>query len=145
LADGVGAEPDGPVGGKELLYRRVDPEKVDRKTGRPVSQAFGPIEKGMSVDRAELCGRDPAHVKDKSTDYVCSATAEAVRGIEVKQIDKKGRVLDKHYGEVKATPLENNKAHADVHEKPEFPNPNMYKKLKARMAETFNWEDKFGP
>lgn len=146
MADGVGAEPNGPVGNGERLYRRVDPGKVDQRTGRPLNQAFGPIEKGMSVNRAELCGCDPARVKDKSEDYVCSATAWEVRNrVTVDRRNPKGIVLETHKGEVTATPLPANKAHADVHETRSFPNNNLYRKLKASLAQVFNWEDGFAP
>lgn len=143
MADGLGA--GDLVNAEEWLYRRVNPLKVDRGSGRPLSQAFGPIEDGMSVDRAKLCGHDPAHVQQEATDYVCSATAEAVRNIKVDRRDKKGEALETHYGEVTATPKADNAAHADVHEDPKFPNPNNYKRLKASLAQTFNWEHGFSP
>ncbi len=76
---------------------------------------------------------------------MCSATAEAVRGVKIDQIDKKGRVLETHKGEVTATPLQTNKAHADVHEVRKFPNNSMYRKLKARLSQIFDWEDGFAP
>lgn len=148
LADGLGLGTADPVDDNEWLYRRVDPAKVDWRGGRcrPGSQAFGPIENGMSVDRAKLCGNDPAHVKRKQTDYVCSATAEAVRTIKTEKFTDKGKPTGEFYGtDVKATPKKHNVAHADVHEDMRFPNRSMYKRLKASLAQTFNWEDGFAP
>lgn len=147
MADGLGSDTVDLVDDDELLYRRVDPAKINWKGGRcrPGSQAFGPIENGMSVDRAKLCEHDPAHVKKKPADYVCSATAEAVRSIEINRQDHKGKVLGKHYGDVRATPEPMNAAHADVHENPQFPHNNMYKRLKASLAQTFDWESGFSP
>lgn len=148
MAEGLGAGPVGPVGDEEWLYRRVDQAKVDWREGRcrPGSQAFGPIENGMSVDRAKLCGHDPAHVKKKPTDYVCSASAETVRTVKTEQFTKKGKSTGIfHDTDVKATPKKDNPAHADVHETPPFPNPNMYKRLKASLAQKFTWESGFAP
>jgi hypothetical protein len=145
LADGLSSGTPDPVDNEEWLYRRVDPAKV-RRDGRPGSQAFGPIENGMSVDRAKLCGHDPAHVKMKPTDYVCSAAAEVVRSIRTEQHSSKGKPLGVfHATDVKATPTKDNPAHADVHEDPTFPHPNMYKRLKASLAKKFEWESGFGP
>lgn len=145
MANGLGAEADDPVNAEEWLYRRVNPLKVDKSTGRPLSQALGPIEDGMSVDRAKLCGNDPSHVQYEAIDYVCSATAEAVRNIKIERRDKKGTVVETHSGEVSATPRADNVAHADVHEAPKFPKSNNYKRLKASLAQTFNWECGFSP
>ncbi len=145
LADGLGSGTPDPVDGEEWLYRRVDRAKVDRY-GRPVSQAFGPIENGMSVDRAKLCGHDPAHVKIKSTDHVLSATAGAVRSIETEQYTSRGKPTGIfHDTDVKATPKKDNAAHADVYEDPKFPQPTMYKRLKASLAKKFEWESGFDP
>lgn len=145
MADVLGADADDSVNGEEWLYRRVNPLKVDKSTGRPLSQAFGPIENGMSVDRAKLCNNDPAHVQQEATDYVCSATAEAVRDIKIDRRDEKGRIIETHRGEVTATPKVGNDAHADVHEERKFPKPNNYKRLKASLAQTFSWEHGFSP
>lgn len=149
MADGIGPGTVDPVDDGEWLYRRVDPAKVDWRGGRcrPGSQAFGPIENGMSVDRAKLCGHDPAHVKEKAIDYVCSATAGAVRTIKTERFTGKGKSTGKfHDTDVKATPQKHNLAHADVHEVQKFPHPNMYKRLKASLSRTFNnWESGFSP
>lgn len=147
LVDGLDPDTVGPVEDSEWLYRRVDPLKVDWRGGRcrPGSQAFGPIENGMSVDRAELCDHDPNHVKKKPTDHVCSATAGAVRNIKTEKFSK-GKSTGEFYGtDVRATPEEHNVAHADVHETREFPSRSMYKRLKASLAQTFNWESGFAP
>lgn len=147
LVDGLGSGTVSPVEDSEWLYRRVDSLKVDWRGGRcrPGSQAFGPIEKGMSVDRAELCDHDPNHVKKKPTDHVCSATAEAVRSIKTEKFNKGKPTGEFHDTDVEATPKEHNVAHADVHETPRFLNRNMYKRLKASLAQTFDWESGFSP
>jgi hypothetical protein len=145
LADGVGSV--GGVDNDELLYRRVKPYyKVPADGGfRPSSQAFGEVPRnGVSVDRADLCGHDPSHTQEDGSDYVCSATAGAVRLIETTRKNPTG-TTSVYKTDVRASPLPKNQAHADIHESPPYPTDNMYRKLKAKLVQTFDWEDGFAP
>lgn len=151
LADGVGSGVVGPVSDDEWLYRRVNPEKVvwDEGNPRPGSQAFGPVRKGVSVDRASLCGHDPSHTQINPSDYVCSAGAKIVRRVQVERPPGGGGSPRLFGTDVKATPQPGNDAHADVHPQPPFSSPGisgLEKKFKARLAQLFNnWEVGYGP
>ena len=135
----------------EGLYRSVPKECFSIADGplRLSSTAFNDPSKKPSVDRAKLCGSDPAYTKKKPTDGVVSLTALSVRQIaDVVQNDKNGNLELAHSVDVIADPVKDNPvlpdnlAHALIVANPAFQSTGVFKKLKeclARIASLGGW------
>lgn len=135
----------------EVLYRNVSSECFSIADGalRLTSTAFNDRRQKPSVDRARLCGANPAFTKKKPTDGVVSLTALSVRQIaDVVQNDKHGRSILVHAVDaipdpVKDDPmLPDNPAHALIIATPDFESDKVFKKLKeslARIASQGGW------
>ena len=135
----------------EVLYRSVPSGCFTIADGalRLTSTAFNDPAKKPSVDRAKLCGANPAYTKKKPTDGVVSLTALSVRQIaDVIQNDVHGQPILAH--EVNVIPdvvknhpdLPDNPAHALIVTHPDLANNRVFKRLKeslARTAEQGGW------
>lgn len=139
-----------------MLYRRVkhgrNQVKVKDGQVRPSSQAFtGHKPKfRISVDRAELCDKDPAHTQQDTSDYICSVVAGEVRSIDaVIQNSPKGKEIRRHNIDIEYTPNPEadpeNDAHADIYPHPELANKQVFRKLQERLALMARWEEGFEP
>lgn len=136
---------------EEILYRSVAKDcftLIDGKL-KLTSTAFNDPTQKPSVDRAKLCGFNPAHVKKKTTDGVVSLVAISIRQIaDVIQNDKYGQPKPAHEIDVIPDPIKNcptqadNPAHALIIAHPNFANDKVFKKLKkslARIASQGGW------
>jgi len=144
---------------EEILYRSVAKDCVTLVDGKLklASTAFNDPAQQPSVDRAKLCGLNPAHVKKKPTDGVVSLSALSVREIaDVVQNDELGQPINDEHGQpkpaheidvfpdpIKDQPtLPDNPAHAIIVAHPAFANDKVFKKLKkslARIASQGGW------
>jgi hypothetical protein len=136
---------------EEILYRSVAKDcfhLVDGKL-KLTSTAFNDPAQQPSVDRAKLCGFNPAHVKKKPTDGVVSLDAISIRQIaDVIQNDKHGQSKFAHEIDVISDPIKDhpnepdNPAHALIITHPDLANDKVFKKLKkslARVASQGGW------
>ena len=135
----------------ELLYRSVPNGCFTIADGalRLTSTAFNDPTQKPSVDRAKLCGANPAYTKKKPTDGVVSLTTLSVRQIaDVVQNDKHGNpklvyAIDAIPDPVMDDPvLPDNLAHAIIMVNPDFESGNVFRKLKeslARIASQGGW------
>ena len=136
----------------EVLYRSVPSSgcfTIADGVLRLTSSAFNDPAKNPSVDRAKLCGANPAHTKKKPTDGVVSLTAISVRQIaDVVQNDKHGDPILEHEIDVIPDAVKNhpdlpdNLAHALIVSHPSFANDKVFKRLKeslARIASQGGW------
>jgi len=142
------------VSGDEVLYRGIRDDQrrysvLPDGTVRFTSEAFKDPERQPSVDRANLCGNDPAHSQRDQSDGVTSLVASEVRAIDdVGQTNKSGALISAYFVDVKPDPLENhpkfgtNLAHAVVCTDPTCRNDNEFRKLRrslARLAGQRGW------
>jgi hypothetical protein len=127
------------------LYRLVKRGYIKLKNSerRPSSQAFTSPRYRISVDRARLCGNDPAYTQVDDTDFVCSVVAGEVRSITITHNRPTGAVT--HNIRVDATPTPKNPAHADIYAHPDVATKGVFRKLQERLAQLARWEDWFGP
>ena len=136
---------------KEILYRSVAKDcftLVDGKL-KLTSTAFNDPAQQPSVDRAKLCGFNPAHVKKKPTDGVVSLVTISIRQIaDVIQNDNHGQPKPAHEIDVIPDPIKDcplrmdNPAHALIVAHPNFANDQVFKNLKkslARIASQGGW------
>lgn len=135
----------------EVLYRSVPNGCFTITDGalRLTSTAFNDPTQKPSVDRAKLCGANPAYTKKKPTDGVVSLTALSVRQIaDVVQNDKHGKPILAHAVDAIPDPVKNhpalpdNLAHALIVTNPDFESGSVFKKLKeslARIASQRGW------
>lgn len=135
----------------EILYRSVSKECFTIADGalRLTSTAFNDPTQKPSVDRAKLCGSNPAHTKKKPTDGVVSLIANSVRQIaDVVQNDMHGQPILTHEVDVIPDAVKNhpglpdNPAHALIVTHPDFANDKVFKRLKeslARIASRGGW------
>ena len=135
----------------ELLYRSVPKGCFSIIDGhlKLSSTAFNDSTQKPSVDRAKLCGFNPAYTKKKPTDGVVSLTARSVRQIAgVVQNNKDGKpilihIVDVIPDQIKDHPsLPDNFAHALVAARPDFANDKVFNRLKeslARIASQAGW------
>lgn len=140
-----------------MLYRRVkhgrnQVKRQDNGELRLSSQAFtGRKPKfRISVDRDDLCDRDPAHTQQEDSDYICSVRTGEVRNIDtVTQNTQKGEIIKRHNIDVDYTPNPeadpDNDAHADIYPRPELANKNVFRKLQESLACIAWWEEGFTP
>ncbi|TAJ19431.1 MAG: hypothetical protein EPO47_05925 [Rugosibacter sp.] len=136
---------------EEILYRSVAKECFTLVDGnlKLTSTAFNDPAQNPSVDRAKLCGFNPAHAKKKPAHGVVSLTALSVRQIaDVIQNDEHGQPESAHEIDVMSDPIKNhltlpdNPAHALIIAHPDFANDKVFKKLKkslARIASQGGW------
>lgn len=136
--------PHDPVDNRESLYRLVKPIYVKPENGgwHLSSQAFTHPSYRISVDRAALCGNDPAHTQVEESDFVCSVVAGAVRNITFVHKPPTGEI--EYSGRVDATPQPENRAHADIYVHPRA-TKGAFRKLQERLAQLARWENGFGP
>ena len=135
----------------EVLYRSVPNGCFTIADGalRLTSTAFNDPTKKPSVDRANLCGANPAYTKKKPTDGVVFLTALSVRRIaDVVQNDKHGKPILAHAVDAIPDPVINhpilpdNLAHALIVVNPDFESGSPFRKLKeslARIASQGGW------
>lgn len=129
----------------EKLYRCVKPQYANEQ-GRLSSQAFTHRSRRVSVDRAKLCGNDPAHVKVAATDFVCSMITGQVRAIPgVVRKTSGGEVSVQHIVRVDPEPLAHNPAHASIYGDPEITSDKVFKRLKESLRILAEWEEGFSP
>lgn len=127
----------------EVLYHGVPNGCFTTADGllKLTSTAFNDRTQNPSVDRAKLCGFNPASTRKNPTDGVVSLTALSVRQIaDVVQNDKHGNpkftyAIDVIPDPVKDDPvLSDNVAHALVVTNPNFESGSGFKKLKESLA-----------
>ncbi len=137
---------------EEVLYRSVSVGCFVMSDGvlRLTSTAFNDPTRRPSVDRAKLCGANPASTRKRLTDGVVSLAALSVREIaNVVQNDKHGQPVLPYY-QVDVIPdpvkdhaeLPDNPAHGLIVACPDIDNDRVFKRLKeslARIAETDGW------
>lgn len=137
----------------EILYRRILDEfyvPQDDGTVKFTSQAFSDVQFRTSVDRAKLCDNDPKRTRGKFSGGVVSLVTSDVRAIDdLKQYDKHQNPIQPFIVDVEHVPIINdpiepeNRAHAEIHTKPECPNSKVFKRLRERLVLQANhrqWE-----
>lgn len=147
LADGESIDPSDPVLNKELLYRRVLPEHVNRKVHPPelVSEAFFDRDKKISVDRSDLCENDPTYTQEKPENYVRCLLAKKVREIDdvVTGDARSGEI--QHNIDVVPYPLADNDAHAHILGKPHVSSKGAFRKLRHSLLRLSSWSKGIAP
>ena len=125
---------------EEILYRSLPYNKKDYYTIKEgelkiSSQAFGDRTMQPSVDRADLCDRNPQKTQHDPRDGVLSLICKDIRMIDdVVKRDEKGNEQLKYKIDVIPRPLENNIAHAQIEPSPEYQNKSNFRKVQERLA-----------
>lgn len=128
------------VGDDEVLYRcvfygRINLYQIQDNRAKITSQAFADKAMRPSVDRAELCDKNPCKSQKDEKDGVVSLITKDVRLIDsVTQNDPKGKPEFTYKIDVLPRPVEDNEAHAQIEPSPEYKNKTPFRKLLERLA-----------
>lgn len=140
------------VADDELLYRRIRPDGITsalQPSGeyRLSSSAFSDSTGEISVDRARLCGSDPAWTqKGDPRSGVVSLLTQAIRAIsDLHTNDPKGNPLITHTVDVKPDPLPDNRAHALIVAVPPITSKSAFRRLQTALAQLAQWEINLTP
>lgn len=149
------------IGDDELLYRCVVPGggRVEWSDGevKASTQAFFDRSYRISVDRAHLCGNNPAHTQVEPGDHVCRLRAGDVRRINtVQSFEPDGKTVARNYdvrvepdpvAEDHARNQKANPAHAVIfaHPHPEVGLKSVFRRLREALAQLAVWEEGFAP
>lgn len=130
------------VSDEEELYRRIRNLQgyyvvENGKCSHISSQAFSDRGQRISVNRADLCDKNPSRVQNEDDDAVVSILTEIVRVIELSgEGENKKTFLYKI--DVEPKPLQDNPAHAEIFATPDYATKSTFRRLCEKLSRLYD-------